>query len=111
MPLLLIAGFSTIGFPFFPGGPAGGVFTGVVSSFVILGFVFGVVAAFFYRDVAAGNNRRVVHTIVLAALMFVLGSNVAGILIGVGAFLCYMSPRRNNRYGDTGAPRPAPAGQ
>ncbi|MER3407653.1 MAG: hypothetical protein C4292_02375 [Nitrososphaera sp.] len=58
MPLLLIAGFSTIGFPFFPGGPTGGVFTGVVSSIVILGFVFGVVTAFFTatsRLVTAGE--------------------------------------------------------
>lgn len=98
LPLLLIAGAGTMGFPFFLPGPAGGgLFAGVISSFVILGFVFGVVAALFSRDIAAGSSKRIVHAIILAAVMFVLGSNVAGILVGIGAFLCYTSPRNRRR--------------
>ena len=92
MSILFIAGISW--FSFLPGlpGPAGGVVT-VFSSFVILGFVFAVIAALFYRDIANGNDGRIIHTIILGVLMFFLASNVAGALVGIGAYLCHVNRR------------------
>ena len=92
MSALFVAGISW--FSFLPGlpGPAGGVVT-VFSSFVILGFVFAVIAALFYRDIANGNDGRIIHTVILGVLMFFLASNIAGALVGIGAYLCHVNRR------------------
>ena len=96
MSILLIAGISWLSFlPGLPG-PAGGVVT-VFSSFVILGFVFAVIAALFHRDIANGNDGRIIHTIILSVLMFFLASNVTGALVGIGAYLCHVNRRSRGR--------------
>jgi hypothetical protein len=93
LSLLMLAGISW--FSFLPGlpGPAQDAVT-VFSSFTILGFVFAIVAAIFYGNIAGGNDGRIIHTIVLGVLMFFLSSNIAGALVGIGAYLCHVNKCR-----------------
>jgi hypothetical protein len=70
------------------------MFANIMLVFIGLGMAFGVIAFKFYQDIAYGNTDRITHTLILAVVMFFLGSNVAGIVVGIGAFLCYTSPRR-----------------
>lgn len=71
-----------------------GVATGVIAVIIGMGVGFGLVAFMFHNDIAAGRRERMVHAMILAAVMFFLGSNIAGIVVGIGAFLCYSSPRK-----------------
>lgn len=93
LPLLTIVGVN-----FFSGGAflgaMQGMFAGVIAVIIGIGVLFGAIAFKFHQDIAGGNHERIVHAMILAAVMFFLGSNIAGIAIGVGAFLCYSSPRR-----------------
>lgn len=97
LPLLLLAGLGTRGFPFFPPGPAGGgLLAGVVSSFVVLGFVFGVVGALFSPTLPPATAKEL-STPSSWRPDVCARSNVAGMLAGIGAFLCYTSPRNRRR--------------
>lgn len=93
LPLLTIAGINV-----FSGGAFMGavpdMFVGVVAVIIGMGVLFGAIAFKFHQDIAAGNHERIVHAMILAAVMFFVGSNVAGIVVGIGAFLCYTSPKR-----------------
>ena len=93
MSILLLAG--VIWISFLPGvpGPMQGAVT-IFSTLTILGFVFAVIAGIFYRDISNGNEGRIIHTIILGVLMFVLTSNIAGALVGIGAYLCHVNRRR-----------------
>jgi hypothetical protein len=76
----------------------GGFFLGAFIPIVVIGIIFGVIALRFQKDIAAGRSERIVHAIILGVAMFVLGSNVAGALVGIGAFLCYISPSINKKH-------------
>lgn len=93
LPLLTIAGVNVFSGGAFMGAMPG-MFAGVVAIIIGMGVLFGAIAFKFHQDIAGGNYDRIVHTFVLAAVMFFLGSNIAGIVVGIGAFLCYNSPRR-----------------
>jgi hypothetical protein len=93
LPFLTFLGVSFLsGGAFFGAMP--GMFANILVVIIGLGMAFEVIAFKFYQDIAYGNHERIVHTFVLAAVMFFLGSNIAGIVVGIGAFLCYSSPRR-----------------
>lgn len=89
---------SLVGINIFSGGAflssIPGMFVGVLAIVIGIGVLLGAIAFKFHQDIAAGNWDRIVHTFVLAAVMFFLGSNIAGIIVGIGAFLCYTSPKR-----------------
>ncbi len=74
-----------------------GMFYGMIAVFIAIGIIFGILALKFHKDIVAGESKRIVHTIILGVIMFVLGSNVAGALVGIGAFLCYLSPISKNQ--------------
>ncbi len=93
LPLLTIAGINVFSGGAFMGAMPG-MFAGVVAVIIGMGVLFGAIAFKFHQDIEAGNYERIVHTMILAAVMFFLGSNIAGIVVGIGAFLCYNSPRR-----------------
>lgn len=93
LPFLTLLGINVFsGGAFFGSMP--GMFAGIIVVIIGIGMLFGVLTYKFQQDIAAGNSSRIIHTLILAAVMFFLGSNVAGIVVGIGAFLCYMSPRR-----------------
>lgn len=69
-----------------------GMTAGILAVVIGMGMLFGAIAI--KNDIAAGRRERTVHAMILAAVMFFLGSNVAGIVVGIGAFLCYSSPRK-----------------
>lgn len=71
-----------------------GVATSVIAVIIGMGVVFGLVVFKFHNDIAAGRRERIVRAMILAAVMFFLCSNIAGIVVGIGAFLCYSSPRK-----------------
>ena len=76
-------------------GPLDSFFLGAFIAAVVFGIIFGILALRFHKEIVAGRSKRIVHTIILGVAMFVLGSNVAGALVGIGAFLCYISPSIN----------------
>jgi hypothetical protein len=91
LPLLTIAGINIIsGGAFLNYIP--GMTAGILAVVIGMGMLFGAIAI--KNDIAAGRRERTVHAMILAAVMFFLGSNVAGIVVGIGAFLCYSSPRK-----------------
>ncbi|WP_415282241.1 zinc ribbon domain-containing protein [Candidatus Nitrososphaera sp. FF02] len=93
LPFLTLLGINVFsGGAFFGSMP--GMFAGIIVAVIGIGMMFGVVTYKFYQDIRAGNHNRITHTLILAAVMFFLGSNIAGIIVGIGAFLCYTSPRR-----------------
>ncbi len=95
IPLLILAGISWTGIPLLSGPPGvGSGITAIFSSFIILGFVFAVVALYFYREIAAGKSSRIMHAIILGVLMLFLSSNVGGLLVLLGAILCYTSKKQ-----------------
>lgn len=70
-------------------------FTYVLAGFIIMGFVFGVVSALFYRGIIRGETRRITHELILGIVMFSVGSSLAGALIAIGAYMCRNSqPKR-----------------
>lgn len=73
-----------------------GVAAGVIAVIICMGVLFGVVAFKFHNDIAAGRRERIVHAMILAAVMFFLGSNIAGIIVGIGARFCAI--RRLERW-------------
>lgn len=81
---------------------AGGLFLGVFIGVIAIGVVFALLAFKFHNDIAAGKKDRTIHAIILGVIMFVGGSNIAGALVGIGAYLCHTSP--SNRQGSA---RPA----
>jgi dihydrodipicolinate synthase/N-acetylneuraminate lyase len=93
LPLLTIAGVNI-----FSGGAflnyVPGMAVGILAVIIGMGVLFGAIAVKFHNDIAAGRHERIVHAMILAAVMFFLGSNIAGIVVGIGAFLCYSSPRK-----------------
>lgn len=91
-----VAGYRTSGFLF---DSFNGFFLGAFIAIVAIGIILGIIALRFHKDIVAGRIERIVHTIILGIVMFVLGANVAGALVGIGAFLCYISPSINkSRY-------------
>jgi len=76
-------------------GPLSDFFLGAFIVAIVFGVIFGITAWRFHKEIIAGRSERIVHTIILGVAMFVLGSNIAGALVGVGAFLCYVSPSTN----------------
>ena len=65
-----------------------GVAAGVIAVIIGMGVAFGFVAFKFHNDIAAGRRERMVHTMILATVRFFLCSNIAGIVVRIGAFLC-----------------------
>jgi hypothetical protein len=96
LPLLTIAGINVFSGGAFMG-TMPGMFAGIIAVIIGMGVLFGAIAFKFHQDIASGNPDRITHTLILAAVMFFLGSNVAGIVVGIGAFLCYTSPKRVTR--------------
>lgn len=98
LPFATLAGVGFLDYgPFF--GPLDNNFLGAFIVAIVLGVIFGIIALRFHKDIVAGRSDRIVHTIILGIVMFVLGSNVSGALVGFGAFLCYISPSVNKaRY-------------
>ena len=98
LPFATFAGIGVADYgPFF--GPLDNNVLGVFIVAIVLGIIFGIIALRFHKDIVAEKSERIVHTIILGVVMFVLGSNVAGALVGIGAFLCYISPSINKaRY-------------
>ncbi|AIC17044.1 hypothetical protein [Nitrososphaera viennensis] len=85
-----------------PGGifPAGFVPAGFLAIFfgiVVVGAAMGILAFKFRSDIIAGKGERTVHTIILGAVMFFPGSNIAGALVAIGGYLCYSSVNNKNR--------------
>lgn len=76
-------------------GPLDNFFLGAFIVAIVFGVIFGIIAWRFHKEIIAGRSERIVHTIILGVAMFVLGSNIAGALVVIGAFLCYISPSIN----------------
>ena len=73
----------------------------IFAAFVVLGFAFGLVSALFYRNIVRGNTSRITHELVLGIVTVVAGSNIAGILIAIGAYLCHSSTQKANTRATT----------
>ena len=69
----------------------------IFAGFIILGFALGIISALFYKDIMNGNSKRITHALVLGIVIFFLGSNVGGLLIAVGAYLCQSSSTKRLR--------------
>jgi predicted nucleic acid-binding Zn ribbon protein len=93
LPLLALAGITAFsGGVFLSSMP--GMLAGILAVIFGMGALFAAITFKFHNDIARGNKERIVHTLILAIVMFFLGSNIAGIVVGIGAFLCYNSPRK-----------------
>lgn len=91
LPFLTLVGVSTfVNTGIFSA--AGGLFLGVFIGVIAIGVVFALLAFKCHNDIAAGKKDRTIHAIILGVIMFVGGSNIAGALVGIGAYLCHTSP-------------------
>lgn len=73
----------------------------IFAAFVVLGLAFGLVSALFYRDIVRGNTSRITHEPTLGIVTFVAGSNIAGVLVAIGAYLCHSSTQKANTRATT----------
>lgn len=95
MPLIYVLAIYWLPLPN-PFGFASGLLAYLFSFFIVLGFVFGIISAIFYKDIVRGKDSRIIHSLILGMVMFIAGSSIAGIFVGIGAYLCY-SAREKRR--------------